>query len=66
MPINEQQQHLSKRLLKQAVMMEENAELMRVLFPDVVHGVELSGAANITRQWVDSLEAGEWGIDNGL
>jgi hypothetical protein len=52
--------------MAQARMMEENAELMRILFPDVVHYVELAGAGNISRQWAESLKAGEWSIENGV
>lgn len=66
MRVVSQQTNLVKRLRKQAEIMQENAELMEILFPDIPHTSELFGGADISRQWADSLEAGKWGGDNEL
>jgi len=44
-------------LHRQIELMEENAELLNKLYPDFGHHKELMGAAKITQNWLDNIEA---------
>ncbi|MFK5949952.1 MAG: hypothetical protein QM500_14410 [Methylococcales bacterium] len=42
-------------LRKQVIIMNENAELLKKVKPDLGHHVELFDAAKITKTWVDGI-----------
>ena len=54
----EKKRDLCVKLKMQKTIMEENAVLMKELYPNGNH-LELMGAAKITQNWIDSIEAEE-------
>jgi len=43
-------------LRKQVIIMNENAELLKKVNPELGHHVELFGAAKITQTWIDGID----------